>query len=113
MTRQYFVYCKENQRSMAEKEPPLGHIDIFQTWPRSIGLLSPDPYYGSYPLSQAKISGAQNLSGFLRFLPGHWALGFWKIGVGAIPQPRLTLTGQHAWFETRDTSSAPFGGTFP
>ena len=34
LTRQYFVYCKENQRSMAEKEPPLGHIDIFQTWPR-------------------------------------------------------------------------------
>ena len=34
LTRQYFVYCEENQRSMAEKEPPFGHIDIFQTWPR-------------------------------------------------------------------------------
>ena len=77
------------------------------------GGVGPGPHYGGYPLSQAKISGAQNLSGFLRFLPGHWALGFWKIGVGAIPQPRLGLPSQHAWFETRDTSSAPFGGTFP
>ena len=34
LTRQYFVYCKENQRSMAEKEPPFGYIDIFQTWPK-------------------------------------------------------------------------------
>ena len=35
LTQQYFVYCKENQRSMAEKDPPFGHVDIFQTWPRS------------------------------------------------------------------------------
>ena len=34
LTRQYFVYCKENQRSMAEKDPPFGYIDIFQTWPK-------------------------------------------------------------------------------
>ena len=34
LTRQYFVYCKENQRSMAEKDPPSGLIDIFQTRPR-------------------------------------------------------------------------------
>ena len=34
LTRQYFVYCKENQRSMAEKDPPFGYIDIFQTRPR-------------------------------------------------------------------------------
>jgi hypothetical protein len=31
LTRQYFVYCKENQRGMAEKEPPSGLIDMFQT----------------------------------------------------------------------------------
>ena len=36
LTRQYFVYCKENQRSMAGKEPPFGYIDIFQTWPRKL-----------------------------------------------------------------------------
>ena len=33
MTTQYFVYCKANQRRMAEKGPPFGHIDIFQTRP--------------------------------------------------------------------------------
>ena len=33
MTQQYFVYCKENQRSMTEKDSLFGHIDIFQTWP--------------------------------------------------------------------------------
>ena len=27
----------------------------------------------------SKISGAQNLSGFLRFHPGHWALGLQKL----------------------------------
>lgn len=35
LTPQYFVYCKENQRRMAEKDPPFGHIDIFQTRPRT------------------------------------------------------------------------------
>ncbi|MBS6349065.1 MAG: hypothetical protein KH443_09735, partial [Oscillospiraceae bacterium] len=34
LTQQYFVYCKENQRSMTEKDSLFGHIDIFQTWPR-------------------------------------------------------------------------------
>ena len=40
LTRQYFVYCKENQRSMAEKEPPFGHIDFFQTWPKAAAAVS-------------------------------------------------------------------------
>ena len=43
--------------------------------PRSIGPLSPDPITGVNPSARQIISGAQNLSGFLRFLPGHWALG--------------------------------------
>ncbi len=34
LTQQYFVYCKENQHSMAERDPPFGYIDIFQTRPR-------------------------------------------------------------------------------
>ncbi len=35
LTQQSFVDCKENQRSMAEKDPPFGYIDMFQTWPMS------------------------------------------------------------------------------
>jgi len=85
---------------------PDEHFVLIVAFPRT-------PFTGVTPWGGQNISGAQNLSGFLRFLPGHWALGFWKIGVGAIPQPRLGLPSQHAWFETRDTSSAPFGGTFP
>ena len=33
LTRQYSVYCKKNCRSMAEKDPPFGHVGIFQTRP--------------------------------------------------------------------------------
>ena len=47
--------------------------------PRSIGPLSPDPITGVNPSARQIISGAQNLSGFLRFLPGHWALGLQKL----------------------------------
>lgn len=28
------MYFKENWQSMAEKEPPFGHVDIFQTSPK-------------------------------------------------------------------------------
>jgi len=38
LTRQYFVYCKENQRSMAEKDPPFGYIDIFKHGPAPGGI---------------------------------------------------------------------------
>ena len=38
-----------------------------------------DPHYGGrVPVRWCKISGAQNLSGYPRFLPGHWALGLQK-----------------------------------
>jgi len=33
LTQQSFVYRKENQRSMTEKNSLFGHVDIFQTWP--------------------------------------------------------------------------------
>lgn len=33
LTREYFVYFKENQRGTAEKAPPFGRFDIFQTRP--------------------------------------------------------------------------------
>ena len=31
-----FVYFKKKQRGMAEKDPPFGHVVIFQTWPNTI-----------------------------------------------------------------------------
>ena len=34
----------------------------------------------------------------MRFLPGHWALGLWKIGVGAVPLLRLGLPSQRSRF---------------
>ena len=39
-----------------------------------IFALSPVPHYWGYPLGWAKISGAQNLSGFSQFLPGHFVV---------------------------------------
>ena len=40
----------------------------------------PGPHYGGrVPVRSCNISGAQNLSGFPRFLPGHWALGLQKL----------------------------------
>ena len=40
LTRKYFVYFKSNQRHMAEKDPPFGHVGNFQTSPnRNILIL--------------------------------------------------------------------------
>ena len=45
-----------------------------------IFALPPVPHYGGrVPVRSCNISGAQNLSGFPRFLPGHWALGLQKL----------------------------------
>ena len=85
---------------------PDEHFVLIVAFPRT-------PFAGVTPLVRQKISGAQNLSGGLRFLPGHWALAVWKIEAGAVPHLRLALPSQHARFNIRDTSSAPFGGTFP
>ena len=42
--------------------------------------LIPGPHYGGrVPESQQRISGAQNLSGCSKFLPGHWALAVLKL----------------------------------
>ena len=43
-----------------------------------------------------KISGAQNLSGWSKFPPGHWALGVQKFRTNAVPQPRLALPNQRS-----------------
>ena len=34
----------------------------------------------------------------MRFLPGHWALGLWKIGAGAVPLLRLPFPNQRSRF---------------
>ena len=70
-------------------------------------------FTGVTPWTRQNISGAQNLSGWSQFPPGHWALAVWKIEAGAVPHLRLALPSPHARFNIRDTSSAPFGGTFP
>ena len=45
-----------------------------------IFALPPVPHYGGRVLVRlCNVSGAQNLSGFLRFIPGHWALVFPKL----------------------------------
>ena len=53
----------------------------------------------------------------MRFLPGHWALGLWKIGVGAVPLLRLPFPNQRpeAVFRRRGAQCAPAGrsGTGP
>ena len=39
-----------------------------------------DPHYGGrMPEEWCRTSGAQNLSGWSEFLPGHWALGLQKL----------------------------------
>ena len=82
------------------------HFVLIFAFPRT-------PFTGVTPLVRQKTSGAQNLSGWSQFPPGHWALAVWKIEAGAVPHLRLALPSQHARFNIRDTSSAPFGGTFP
>ena len=44
---------------------------------------------GRVPAGFCSISGAQNLSGWSQFPPGHWALAGWKIAAAAIPRLRL------------------------
>ena len=77
------------------------------------GGVGPGPLLRGLPLEPGKNFRRAKSELLPAISSGPLALGFWKIGVGAIPQPRLGLPSQHAWFETRDTSSAPFGGTFP
>ena len=58
----------------------------------SIFALPPVPHYGGRVLVRfCSISGAQNLSGDLRFLPAHWGLSWWKIEAGAVSVLRLVL----------------------
>ena len=52
------------------------------------------PFTGAPPEKFSRSSGAQNLSGWSEFPPGHWALSLQKLGPGAVPQLRLALPSQ-------------------
>ncbi len=55
-----------------------------------IFALPPAPHNGGrVPAGFCRITGAQNLSGFPRFLPGHWALTF--------PELQLVRSHSRAW----------------
>ena len=51
---------------------PDEHFVLIVAFPRT-------PITGVIPLARQWISGAQNLSGGLRFLPAHWGLGLQKL----------------------------------
>ena len=51
---------------------------------------------GVIPWVGQNISGAQNLSGWSKFQPGHWALGLQKLGPGAVPKRRLGFLSQRS-----------------
>src|SRR5699024_1826661 len=57
LTQQYFVYCKENQRSMAEKDPLFGLVDIFQTGTKvtTLLLLLPQSMFCTFPQASSTL----------------------------------------------------------
>ena len=77
-----------------------------------------DPILRRLPLEVGRTFPARKIrSAWVRFLPGHWALGLWKIGVGAVPLLRLPFPNQRpeAVFRRRGAHCAPAGrsGTGP
>ena len=68
-----------------------------------IGPLTPGPpFTGVTPWVRQKISGAQNLSGWSEFPPGHWALGLQKF--------RLVRSRWCAWLYRANAPGANPGG---
>ena len=62
-----------------------------------IFALPPVPHYvGRVLVRLCNVSGAQNLSGFLRFIPGHWALSAAKFVPGAVFALRLGFLSQRS-----------------
>ena len=57
---------------------PDEHFVLIVAFPRT-------PFTEVTPWGGQNISGAQNLSGFLRFLPGHWALRRRKVRLSPFP----------------------------
>ena len=50
------MYCKKNWGSMAEKDPPLGRIDMFQTSP---SLRVPQGVYDLLDMDAVQLTGTQ------------------------------------------------------
>ena len=74
-----------------------------------IFALPPDPVYGGrVPVGFCNISGAQNLSSFYRFIPGHWALAWWKIEADAVPHLRLRLPNKRSRYKIGQAKSSKF-----
>ena len=74
---------------------PDEHFVLIFAFPRT-------PFTGVTPLVRQNISGAQNLSGGLRFLPGHWALGLQKF--------RLVRSRWCAWLYRANAPGTNPGG---
>ena len=90
---------------------PSGHLPL-------TGGVGPGPILRRLPLEVGRTFPARKIrSAWVRFLPGHWALGLWKIGVGAVPLLRLPFPNQRpeAVFRRRGAQCAPAGrsGTGP
>ena len=79
--------------------PPPYPLCRFTTSPPDRGSRPPDPHLRGLPLGVGKTFPARKIrSAWVRFLPGHWALGLWKIGVGAVPLLRLPFPNQRSRF---------------
>ena len=91
-----------------------------------IFALPPVPHYeGRSTGKSSRISGAQNLSGFYRFIPGHWALALQKLplvrfhlcawvcranggGPNPVP-PKPSPRGEGGWPPGQTDEGADFG----
>ena len=97
--------------SQGDISPPAGGEFLSQRWERNQRIAGGrgrralrahrtayprSPITGVTPLAWRWISGAQNLSGWSKFPPGHWALGVQKFRTNAVPQPRLALPSQRS-----------------
>src|SRR5699024_536431 len=97
--------------SQGDISPPAGGEFLSQRWERNQRIAGGrgrralrahrtayprSPITGVTPLAWRWIFGAQNLSGWSKFPPGHWALGVQKFRTNAVPQPRLALPNQRS-----------------
>ena len=97
--------------SQGDISPPAGGEFLSQRWERNQRIAGGrgrralrahrtayprSPITGVTTLAWRWISGAQNLSGWSKFPPGHWALGLQKLGPGAVPKRRLGFLSQRS-----------------
>ena len=105
--RQSLVDRRENQRSIAGKEPPFGHVDIFQTWPmkgtvkidimksrKGIGEPPTRPSAGgAFALYERFAPGKISAEGRLR-RPEHFNAEGWRPPLAAGTQNKRQLLSQ-------------------